>query len=391
MRRKYELELLDRAVSAVKDAGVSYRGAAKTYGVPYKTIRDHVLGVSTSTKRGPKTVLPQKMEKDLCEAIVEMRVMGHGVRRQDVMNLAADVAEKCDGPGFKKLCPTSKWFRGFRKRHNLALRQPMNISVNRMSMETLEVKTEFYDRVEETYNQLIARGLKPHMIYNMDESGMCLVAKSGKILAEKGTKKVRIRKGGERGENITVVACVNASGSHIIPPTIIFRGKSLNEDLTKGGIEGSVYAHSPRSFIDSELFTEYFERWRQSIPPARPALLFYDGHASHISNTVIQAARADDIHIFCFPPHTTHLYQPLDRVFGSLKTAFEHSCQVKMRKNKRKSLNRYDFNSVFAPAWFKSMTPANIQSGFRQCGLWPLDRNIVVLPCEENNQAEEGS
>jgi len=231
MKRKYELEFLERAVSAVKDAGMSYREVERTYGVPFKTIRDHVLGYSTSTQRGRKPVLPQEVEKELTVAFQEMREMGHGVRRKDVMNIAQDVAVKIDGQGFKNGCSTLRWFRGFKKRNHLVLRQPMNISVNRLSMETLDVKHEFYDRVKKTYTELQARGLQPHMIYNMDETSMCLISKSGKILARKGARKVRIRKGGERGENTTVVACVNATGSHILPPTIIFRGKSLNEDL----------------------------------------------------------------------------------------------------------------------------------------------------------------
>jgi len=61
------------------------------------------------------------------------------------------------------------------------------------------------------------------------------------------------------------------------------------------------------------------------------------------------------------------------------------------RRSQRKSLNRYDFNPVFTPAWLKAMSPANIQSGFKQCGLWPFSRIAVVLPCERISQSPQGN
>ena len=61
------------------------------------------------------------------------------------------------------------------------------------------------------YRDLFAKGLQPHMIFNLDETGMCLVNKSGRFVVQRGIKDVRMRKGGERGENITVIAVVNAT------------------------------------------------------------------------------------------------------------------------------------------------------------------------------------
>ena len=127
-------------------------------------------------------------------------------------------------------------------------------------------------------------------------------------------------------------------------------------------------------------------------PATRPALIFYDGHMSHVSPTVIKSARDDDIHIVCFPPHTTHLYQPLDKgIFGPLKVKLDDSCLKLLREIKCKSLSRYDCNQVFKPAWLKAVTPANIQAGFRASGLWPLNRNAVILPCEKENQCQQGN
>ena len=58
----------------------------------------------------------------------------------------------------------------------------------------------------------------------------------------------------------------------------------------------------------------------KNIPPARPVILIQHGHALHVSISLIEVARANDVHILCLPAHTTHLLQPLDvGVFKSFK------------------------------------------------------------------------
>ena len=190
------------------------------------------------------------------------------------------------------------------------------------------------------------------------------------------------------GENITIVACVNASGTVILPPMIIYRGKSINQELTMDGIAGAMYASSPKSYIDTELFKMWMGRFVMLVPPARPILLLLDGHASRMNLQTVQFAKDNGIHMLCLPPHTTHLYQPLDvTMFRPLKTNFSIEAQKLSRKNKKKSLNRYDFNRVLKPAWQKSFTLSNIEAGFRKCGVWPYNPAAVTLPFSQGNTA----
>ena len=55
---------------------------------------------------------------------------------------------------------------------------------------------------------------------------MPLDPKAPNIVAETGTKKVRYRSTGRKGQ-ITIVACGNATGQ-IMPPTIIYEAKNVN-------------------------------------------------------------------------------------------------------------------------------------------------------------------
>jgi len=332
---------IQKAVDAVERKILSIRKAAEKFHIPYETVRSHVKGERQSPTRGRIPVISKQNEVELKRALHEMKKMCHGANVSDLRVLGKGISEVDGSHCFKNSIPSRGWARRFISRHNLSLRVPENISKARMENEKPEVLQGFYKKVEETYKELIPAGLTSAHIFNVDESGLCVVNKSGKVIAAKGDKCVRARKSGERGENITVIACANASGTVILPPTVIFKGKTLNEDLMKGAADGVVFAHSQSSFIDSELFCHWFDRFVQLIPPVRPVLLFSDGHVSRIIYALISKAIAHGIHILLFPGHLTHLLQPLDlTTFGPLKKMFSHECDTLARKNKIKCLNR---------------------------------------------------
>ena len=66
----------------------------------------------------------------------------------------------------------------------------------------------------------------PAQVYNIDETGIPLDYKVPNVLAKTGSKKIRYRQSGKKGQ-ITVVACANAVGQ-AIPPMIIFDAPNFN-------------------------------------------------------------------------------------------------------------------------------------------------------------------
>ena len=104
-----------------------------------------------------------------------------------------------------------------------------------------------------------------------------------------------------------------------------------------------------------------------------------DGHSSHYEPQSIEFAREKGVVLFCLPPHTTHDTQPLDvSVFKSVKQHWSDACHAFQQANPGMVINKYNFSSLFAGAWLKAFTPANIVSGFRKCGVQPLDRRALV-------------
>ena len=63
-------------------------------------------------------------------------------------------------------------------------------------------------------------------VYNIDETGISVVHKSGKVFSAVGRKHVYSLTSGEKGKTHTVVVCVSASG-HAIPPLMIYPRKRV--------------------------------------------------------------------------------------------------------------------------------------------------------------------
>ncbi len=57
-------------------------------------------------------------------------------------------------------------------------------------------------------------------------------------------------------------------------------------------------------------------------------LLIVDGHNSHFSTEFIKFCSKKNIELFCLPPHTTHILQPLDvGLFGPLQSYYGRSVE----------------------------------------------------------------
>ena len=97
---------------------------------------------------------------------------------------------------------------------------------------------------------------------------------------------------------------------------------------------------------------------------SRPLLLILDGHSSHYQLETIKFAKSNEIILFCLPPHTAHVSQPLDTcVFGPLKI-LEWWCTWFSFKKPKKAITKYNFSSIFRAAWSNAMTPILFVLGF---------------------------
>lgn len=109
----------------------------------------------------------------------------------------------------------------------------------------------------------------------------------------------------------------------------------------------------------------------------RPFLLLLDNHASHLSIESLDYAKENGVTMVTFPPHCTHRLQPLDRsVHGPLKKYVNTACDDWVLQNTGEAMPYHDIPKIMARAFPLTLTPQNIESGFRVTGIHPLNRDI---------------
>ena len=273
---------------------------------------------------------------------------------------------------------THGWWERFCFRHpEISLRTTSALSYARAKGQDEEALSSYFDILEDTFNEHKLHD-KPGLVFNMDETGMPLSPAPLKGVCKKGTKTPNSITSGDKSQ-ITVVGCVNAAG-HCIPPMIIWDRKTLQADMTKGELPGTIYGLSSKGWADQELFQIWFEfHFLRYAPPVRPILLLMDGHSSHYCPDTVLLAAKEKIILFTLPPNTTHLTQPLDKgCFGPLKSAWRNACHDFMAENPGRVVTRYSFCSVFAVAWLQAMSMKNIIAGFKVAGIFPIDRRKLI-------------
>jgi hypothetical protein len=120
-----------------------------------------------------------------------------------------------------------------------------------------------------------------------------------------------------------------------------------------------------------------------------PRLLLVDGYGSHITEGFIKYAISKRIWLAVFPPHATHILQPLDvAVFAPLSIAYSDALDDHILRNRGMlAMNKRLFFRLFWPSWDKAVSIANITSGFEQSRIYPYNPSIVIDPLLRQQKA----
>ena len=376
-RKQWTNIQMEKAMEAVMSGGGINR-AAMEHGVPRTTLKDRLSGrVDHGDNPGPAPYLNREEERELVVFLKKSASMGYGKSRKQVMAIA-EAYVKREKRALKAAQITQGWWRQLLKRQkDLSLRRGDNTSNTRMDAINSETISQYFKLLKETLEQNKLMNL-PQQIYNVNETGVPLDPKALSIVAATGSRKVRVRSTGKKGQ-VTVVACGNASGQ-VLPPMLIFDAKKLCHGWTREEVPGTSYGLSDKGWINTDLFDSWLdEHFLKHAVPARPLLLLLDGHSTHYQPQLIRLAREKGVLILCLPPHTTHEAQPLDcGVFSPLKMHWRTVCHHFIQSNPGKVINKFNFNSLFSKAWLSAVTPANVISGFKTCGVYPFNSSAIV-------------
>jgi len=139
----------------------------------------------------------------------------------------------------------------------------------------------------------------PGQIYNVDESGVPLDPKAPTVVAKTGAKKVRYRSTGRKGQ-ITI----GSATGQVIPSSVIFEAKGVNNAWTNGGLPGMTYGYSDSGWITTDMFESWLsDHFLKHAVREHPLLLLLDGHSTHYQPEVVRYAKKM-MHCFCVCLHT---------------------------------------------------------------------------------------
>ena len=136
-----------------------------------------------------------------------------------------------------------------------------------------------------------------------------------------------------------------------------------------------------------EVFLEWVETVlvKETQPlsnPQKSILLLVDGSKTHLTLQGLQKMKSWGVEVVVFPPHLTDVIQPLDKaVFRALKASFRKEEEHWKTKNHHRAPSPADFVELWTDAYVDAVTPRNILSGIRSCGISPFDPQYFVKHC----------
>jgi hypothetical protein len=140
-------------------------------------------------------------------------------------------------------------------------------------------------------------------------------------------------------------------------------------------------AHSPKGWTDGgirRLWIEDFDKKTCDKANGRARLLLVDGHNSHYTKEFLEYARDNNIHVLCYPAHTTHVYQGLeDVIFGLLKHYWTQE-RDQFESSNKWSITKANFVAIYTSAHQKALMPDNIRAAFKKTGAWPFNPEVVT-------------
>ncbi|KAL3706521.1 hypothetical protein TMatcc_007533 [Talaromyces marneffei ATCC 18224] len=175
---------------------------------------------------------------------------------------------------------------------------------------------------------------------------------------------------------------------------LIFTGKAILESWFKYLKEEDwLITISDKGYSNDTIayeWLQHFDKHTREQAGNNFRLLFMDNHDAYITSEFLSYCDKYKILAIAFPPHTTHILQPLDGLpFMQYKRIHRRAI------NDQAHLGGYfydkiDFLANIARVRAEALTPRVIQNGFSARGLWPLDPELIVGPLIQKSDLQEG-
>ena len=228
----------------------------------------------------------------------------------------------------------------------------------------------------------------------MDETGIMTVPKKrSKCLALRGKKQIGCLSSGERGVLVTAETCMSATGV-FMPTMFVFPRERAKPELLDNAPPGTSAAYHSSGWMQTDIFVNWFKKFITFSNPTKekPVLVLLDGHATHTKSLALkEMARANNVILLCFPPHTTHRLQPLDVSFMSpVSTYYAENVQKWLQMHPGRAVTISQVGELYGAAFMKAACVQTAVNGFKATGIYPFNPEIfpdwMFEPSETTNR-----
>jgi hypothetical protein len=366
--------------------GVKPTAVARQFSIPRGRLLRRLDGISPRAGiPATNTKLSKPEESALCRYIDRLDCINLPTRKtfiRDTANLILQArvsrAEQANLPTVGK-----KWVDRFIKRHKYKVIPSYILDANRHASENPEAINAWFVK----FKAVVAEyGIVADDIWNMDETGFQIGVGKDQMVVTKRRRAHYFSLPTNR-ESATAVEAISAAG-RVIPVFLILSGTMhmANWYRLKELDKDTVIGTSPTGYSNDELsmaWIQHFETHTRKGTVGSKRLLLMDGYGSHCTQEFIQHCDNNGIIPFGFPPHSTHLLQPLDVVvFQPLKHYHAEALDLIVRDGCA-NITKIEFLSVIQDVRRKAFKEETILSAFKKSGLVPYDPLVVLRRIQE--------
>lgn len=376
-------EVLIAAALAEIQEGERIKPTAEKYGVPRSTLQGRLRGrLPHSEARQRDQRLSPEQENFLAQWCLHEEASGRAPTRQRVSSMGNSILAE----GGQDRALGKRWIDRFLKRNPQIKSKPSDqLERERARGSTRPAFEQFFDLLE----RLVAeKKIEPRNIANMDEHGVQEgESKAGKVIGDSIASRAYVTSS-DATTWVSIIECGTAEGRRLTP-CVVFTGASLQGQWFSQNFEkekelpGWKYDYSTTGWSNATIALKWLKEiyLPETLPENRGEwrLLVLDEHSSHTTDEFLRLAYLHKVQLLFLPPHTSHKTQPLDRsVFAAVKQYFREGAALLADFSGSAPVNKQRFLRNYRDASARGVRSANLRSGFRQTGIWPINRNQIL-------------
>jgi len=381
--------LADRAADEVRerrDAGehVFVAKVARAHGVYRKRVSRRLEGIGSHISRKPVNYkLYEIQETALIQYIRTLDEIGTGVRQEQVISTANSILRQDYIGDSEPLVVGEYWSHRFNLRHlELHKMRQKPIKLTRKAAYDPMLIADWFRRFAALRNKFRVAN---EDIWNFDKTGFQIgVGRSQWIITTCTSKRSYLATDGTR-TLITSVEAVSAGGA-VIKEMLIVLGKAHMQSWYQDLRDDVLVGVSDTGYTNDELSYEYilhFHRQLKKTQVGAHRILLCDGYGSYITREILEFCQKKLIHMFCLPPYTSHILQPLNVVLFQPYKHYHAKAVDYASRTGCGDFNKLEFLAVISSIRQQTFKRNSILSSFRECGLVPHKPSIVLTKVYE--------